>query len=205
MKQRSERKADRGTQFSLLRVTLVALVAVVGVLYAFGRITRPPHKMTSRLACANSLKALYAGLALYLDEYGEYPAPETWCDSLANHLHQLAPEAAEQFRKGHCCPEVGDQKWAYAMNPLANGRSAPDVVLLFESDEGWNAQGGADALAAGRHRGTGCNVLFADGSVRFVGKEAVVQLRWQGGLYDETQPVEPPASAAPSAASGREP
>ncbi len=41
------------------------------------------------------------------------------------------------------------------------------MVLVFESNGGWNSYGGPELLVANRHK-DGCNVLFADGHVSFI-------------------------------------
>jgi prepilin-type processing-associated H-X9-DG protein len=53
------------------------------------------------------------------------------------------------------------------------------VVLLFESRPGWNQSGGPELLTTENHHGKGCNVLFVDGSVRFIKSEELVGLKWQ--------------------------
>jgi len=62
------------------------------------------------------------------------------------------------------------------MNPHADPCCAPDVVLLFESQGGWNLFGGPELMTTERHKG-GC-VLFVDGSVRWIKPEEVIGLKW---------------------------
>ena len=54
-----------------------------------------------------------------------------------------------------------------------------NVVLLFESKQGWNRYGGPELLAPENHRGKGCNILFNSGRVRFVREEEFPKLKWK--------------------------
>jgi prepilin-type processing-associated H-X9-DG protein len=59
-----------------------------------------------------------------------------------------------------------------------------DIVLLFETKGGWNQFGGPEILTFENHKGKGCNVLFNDGSVRFVKPQEVGELNW--GVQEST-------------------
>ena len=56
----------------------------------------------------------------------------------------------------------------YAMNPNCLPNSPPDIVLLFETEGGWNQSGGLELLTTQNYKGKGCNILFNDGHVEFV-------------------------------------
>jgi len=73
------------------------------------------------------------------------------------------------------------------MNPYADPNSAGDVVLLFESEPGWNQHGGPELLTTGNHQGKGCSVLFVDGSVNFVKAEEVSGLQWGDGAMPSSE------------------
>lgn len=85
------------------------------------------------------------------------------------------------------CPEVKEGRCNFAFNKNIAGMKLDDipgdVVLLFESEPGWNQVGGPELLASEAHkRGRGikgCNVAFADGIQRFVKKEDLDTLRWE--------------------------
>ncbi len=75
-------------------------------------------------------------------------------------------------------------QWShYAMNPNATPNSPGDVVLLFETRHGWNQYGGAKILSDENHLQMeglkGSNVLFNDGSVRFVKPKKLGKLKWK--------------------------
>jgi hypothetical protein len=72
-------------------------------------------------------------------------------------------------------------KAGYAMNEgLTDKRTAqvaPNTVLLFVCSLGWNAVGGADAMATTRHP-HGVIVAFANGTIERVPAWQISQLKW---------------------------
>ncbi len=133
---------------------------------------RHPKESARRVGHAANLRLLGVNLRLYADEHGgAYPPPEKWCDVLlewsAGHLRE-ALRYPRGEREG--CP--------YAMNPHAAGCGKPDVVLLFESRPGWNQAGGLELLTVEDHEDEGYNVLFINGTVRFIQADEVVGLNW---------------------------
>lgn len=74
-------------------------------------------------------------------------------------------------------------QWNYfAMNPNAKSNSPPDMVLLFETSHGWNQYGGPELASVKNHLQSlgyqGCNVLFNDGSVRFIRPKNLKKLKF---------------------------
>ena len=67
----------------------------------------------------------------------------------------------------------------YAINPNCEPNSPDDVVLLFDTKGGWNQSGGFELLAPENHKDKGCNILFNDGTVKFVKKKNFDRLRWK--------------------------
>ena len=75
-------------------------------------------------------------------------------------------------------------QWSYyAVNPNAKPNSSPDMVLLFETSHGWNQYGRSELVSVKNHlqylRDEGCNVLFNDGSVKFVKPKNLKKLKWK--------------------------
>lgn len=90
-------------------------------------------------------------------------------------LVEYADVSAESFR----CPGKSEGKCNYAMNRyIENSNMSPDIVLLFETEPGWNQFGGPEILSTGNHRGEGCNILFSDGYAKFVKTEEINSLKW---------------------------
>jgi prepilin-type processing-associated H-X9-DG protein len=63
---------------------------------------------------------------------------------------------------------------------------APGIVLMFETnvsrkereESNVNLSGGRDLISTENHRDYGCNVLFADGHIRFIRKGDIPDLGW---------------------------
>jgi hypothetical protein len=122
---------------------------------------------------AANLEELGKAMTVYSRVHnGRYPASEKWCDALMEEVKDLSPDARRCLR--------GEGQCRYAMNPLADPCSAPDVVLLFDCDAGWNQHGGAEILTMRHQRGKSCNVLFVNGHVEFIEAEKISLLRWEG-------------------------
>ena len=154
-------KSPRGGRSAVRQVLFGTIVGVTIVCtFAAWVLHRSPHPRPGRLACQANLKQLGLGMLLYASDHGDaFPAPEKWCDLLLGSDYGLS---TEMFR----CRRAGAQQCSYAMNPDANPRGNPDTVLLFESGSGWNQAGGPELLTTVYH--DGCNVVFVDGTVRFV-------------------------------------
>jgi prepilin-type processing-associated H-X9-DG protein len=162
----------------ILEGIVVVLAAIVLLLF-FVDSRRPPNRSEQRVACMSNLRDLGLALALYGNENGDlYPPAEQWCDLLARQFSRETGQSPKKFKKTRRCPEVAKDGWGYALNSLARLTGDPNVVLVFESDVGWNGFGGSELLVTGRHRGDGCNVLFVDGHVEFVKTEKLAGLKW---------------------------
>ena len=125
--------------------------------------------------CVNNLKQLGLAVRLYSGDNNDmYPMGTNWCDA-------ILPEAGTP--KIFMCP--GDNSLArsgYAFNAALSGMRdadvAPDTVMIFESDSGWNASGGKELLAKQSRHSKTYVVGFADGSVQQVQEARLSQLRW---------------------------
>ncbi|MBN1391560.1 MAG: DUF4190 domain-containing protein [Sedimentisphaerales bacterium] len=124
-----------------------------------------------RVACSTNMTALGKAMHTYASDYNNiFPTPSNWCDLLIEHTETRK----EQF----LCPAFyGQGRCHYAINPQAEPNSPADVVLLFETNDGWN-QSGLELLTIENHRGEGCNVVFVDGHVEFIRAEDIDKLRW---------------------------
>jgi prepilin-type processing-associated H-X9-DG protein len=132
--------------------------------------------------CGSGLYTVGNALKIYAHDHGgDYPKPEKWCDSLTEHTKV---NDAEFLCRG--VRSKGDtSRCDFAMNPNCGPNSPGDVVLLFETKGGWNQHGGPEILTTENHGGKGCNVLFKDGSVRFVKTEELGKLRWKAEETEE--------------------
>jgi type II secretory pathway pseudopilin PulG len=125
--------------------------------------------------CVNNVKQLGLAVRLYaIDNNDLFPAATNWCDAI-----QPQVGTSKVFQ----CP--GDPtmlRSGYAYNAALSGLRdvdiAPDTVMFFECDSGWNASGGKELmLAQPRHYKTYV-VGLADGSVQQIQEALVSQLRW---------------------------
>jgi hypothetical protein len=103
-------------------------------------------------------------LQMYLaDNDGYFPPADTWADATLEYLKNW---------NVLICPERPDLRLGYALNSALAGQRAPRVtettrhiVVLLESDRGWNATGGPDCLPALPRHGNGDVYGLLDGRV----------------------------------------
>ena len=148
---------------------LINIIIAAGVVGVALLIVQP---IFHRMSCGTNLGGLGAALNIYANDFDDkYPTPEKWCDLLIEH--------AEVTEKSFVCPAAKDGRGHYAINPNCEPNSPPDVVLLFETQGGWNQYGGPDLLTCERHIGKGCCILFNDRHVQFIEKKQLGKLKWK--------------------------
>ena len=133
-----------------------------------------------RMICGTNLFNLGKAMWMYCDDFGDYPAPEKWCDLLLENGNVTE----EMFK----CPGNKKQRCSFAMNPNAKRNAPGDLVVLLETKGGWNQVGGTELLTSDNHQGLGrdgvtrqglgCNVFFNDGHVEFVKAARIGELKW---------------------------
>ena len=130
--------------------------------------------LNDRLICTNNLRELGLAMALYNQDCKEkYPTPKKWCDQLI----QVEYIPKDRF----ICPAANKGTCHFAMNKWVpeNASLVPaDLVILFESKDGWNQCGGPELLTTHYHNKEGCNVLFGAGYVSFIETEEIDELMW---------------------------
>lgn len=186
-------KTSRKSKFSLVRVLVTAFICFT-VLYVFllpaiFNARYPPR--VGQVSCLVNLRNLGVHLAIYADDYrGVYPPSERWCDAIVDPCGSDDHGVRSLLR----CPKAKVGPCNYSMNPNAGPRQARDVVLLFESEPGWNQSGGAELLTTENHQGKGCSVLFTDLHVEFVKTEDLSKLKW---TYADAADANHPAGVTP--------
>jgi len=143
-----------------------------------------------RIRCAGSLKNLWSRLRIRFggtevarsDGPGRrpspYPAARRWCDSLVEAFRWTGSEGliTRPFR----CPSADKGESHYAMNPNCRPDSPAHMVLLFETESGWNQHGGPELFTFDNHDPKGGCVLLNDGTVKFIRTEEELRaLRWE--------------------------
>lgn len=163
---------------ALAIVGMVAPVVLLPIMAILMGILMPALARTRQLAfrmtCGTNLSGLGQAMLTYANDHeGKFPTSAQWCDLLIENTGV----ARESFR----CRGAPEGPCNYAMNRYTEelGIDAPpDMVLLFETQPGWNQVGGASILTTENHANDGCNVLFVDGHVEFVRAADVDRLRW---------------------------
>jgi hypothetical protein len=131
------------------------------------------------------LISIREGFYAYTNDYEDkLPTGQKWCDLLVDE----GALSKDYFR----CPGDSTGPCSYAMNAAAYryetwGKVPRDMVLVFESEPGWNRIGGRADLTTRYHRGRGCMVLFADDTVGFVPTDELSRLRWDCDMANETR------------------
>jgi hypothetical protein len=151
---------------------LLVVTVIIAVLFALLRLlfnfisTQSPRSL-----CAHRLQQFGVILWMYSNDEKQFPPAESWCDALMDDA---------KSKVLYSCPTVEDGNSSFAINPYCEPNSPNDVVLVFESKDGWNQYGGAELLNFDNHRGKGCNILFNNFSVRFIKPEEAGELNWGG-------------------------
>jgi len=144
-----------------------------------------------RIVCANNMSNLTKAMLIYANDNNDmFPTPAKWCDLLVEYQNVskqtfACPAALIKYRSVDQCN--------YAMNKNVEGlgtNAPPDMVLLFETQPGWNQSGGPEILSTDNHQGEGCNVAFVDSHIQFVRIEDLKNLKWTT-MENETSPPEP--------------
>ena len=144
----------------------IFLLIVVIVLPRF------PRASVYQEACRGQIDIINHLLVVYASEHNnKYPPPNNWCDSICQNTKEN-----EYILK---CPAAKDSRSNYAINPNCKPDSPPDMVLVFETKDGWNQQGGPDLLTTENHKEKGSNILFNNGTIRFIRTDELQTLKWK--------------------------
>lgn len=180
--------AEQAHQNSLKsKITIIVLVLTAGAIIAgilFKREGKNSPKVISRTNCAVNMKGLGTAFLRHAFQNDNTLMNDNWCDVLvsmdAGNVGNLVCS-----RSG----AVPGKECSYALNIAAAGKDfsklPSDLVLLFESRNGWNLIGGKELLNFDNHDGQGFSVLFLDGSSRFVDKKDVDELRWTFEVWEQ--------------------
>jgi hypothetical protein len=121
------------------------------------------HQMPSRMYCSTNMAGLGKAMMIYVNNFDGYPTPEKWCDLLIEHC-EVTP-------KSFLCKEANEGPCNYAINKYITNFGAtddPNIVVLFETNPGWNQVGGPEILTLENHKGKGFNVVFLDTHTDFI-------------------------------------
>jgi len=125
--------------------------------------------------CINNEKQLALAVRIYSDDHtNRFPQAASWCDAITNELGST---------KIFICPAShSDSRSDYAFNVKLSGLDEnevnPSTVMLFETDAGWNANGGPELMIGKPRHARMFVVALADGSVQQVRESQLDTLRW---------------------------
>jgi hypothetical protein len=126
--------------------------------------------------CINHEQQLALAIMIYSGyNTNHFPPAATWCDAIKSSV------ATNAFK----CPTADSTAQCdYAFNAALSGMDQADVnpqtVMLFESNGGWDAHGGAELMAnpARHEHGRISVVTLANGNVMEVRQYQLKTLRW---------------------------
>lgn len=133
------------------------------------------HDKAREINCVSNEKQLALAVKMYSDDHtNSFPSAATWCDAIKNYAG-----SENVFR----CPGANpDSQCDYAFNSKLDGIDAskvnPQTVEIFESDGGWNANGGPELMIGKSRHARMFVVAFADGSVQQLRETQLKTLRW---------------------------
>jgi prepilin-type processing-associated H-X9-DG protein len=128
------------------------------------------------IACVNNLKELSVAVRIYSSDHkDQFPPAATWCDAILS-------DAGDSEKLFQCPAGDHSKRSNYAFNAKLGGKDekdiAPNTVLFFETDGGWNASGGPELMLKQPRHGKTYVVAFADGSVQQLPASGLAALRW---------------------------
>jgi prepilin-type processing-associated H-X9-DG protein len=170
--ERPKRKIPLGATVAI--VSVMAVVLYVCLFHVVPYRNRQLHSDDS--ACRTNLNCLGKAILVWNTDSDEYPPADRWCDILKENDYAR--------KQDYRCPGDKVGPCSYAMNKyvveLGMGMGTPtDLLLLFESEPGWNRVGGPEVLTTKYHGGKGCHVLFCDFHVEFVPSNKLELLKWK--------------------------
>ncbi len=195
------REKFTGSGFIFLGVVLTTFVSDIWWAETCG-----PMSSAAVMVCGHNLTKLGRAIFSYANQHqGRYPDPNRWCDLLGKHTdvkaeHFLCPGVRLQWKRQVLpWPVPRKARCYYAMNRNCDPSSPADMVLLFETKGGSNQFGGPEILTTENHENKGCNILFADGTSKFVKTEQLGQLKWKvqenGGEPEKSNSADYPRPA----------
>jgi hypothetical protein len=127
------------------------------------------------ISCVNNEKQLALAIRIYSsDNKDQFPPDATWCDAI-----NQAVGSEKVFK---CNAANSSSRCDYAFNAKLSGldinKVNPQTVLIFESDGGWNANGGPELMISKSRHARMFVVAFADGSVQQLRESQLGTLRW---------------------------
>lgn len=126
--------------------------------------------------CVNNEKILAQAVLVYADNHNKrFPHAASWCDDIKANVGVEKVFQCPAVRTGNRCDYAFNAK----LDGMDESKIAPTTVLIFESDGGWNANGGAELMIGQSRHARRFVVAFADGSVQQLTQSQLGTLRWE--------------------------
>jgi hypothetical protein len=163
-----------GFGFALTAIILSVIILLIMPAMLLPALARAKLKAQA-ITCLYNEKQLATAALIYANKHGnQLPHAATWCDDIRPFV------TSEKVFK---CPSAdANGRCDYAFNVKLNGLNEstvnPATVMIFESDGGWNANGGPELMIGKSRHERIFMVAFADDSVQQLPESQLGTLRW---------------------------
>jgi hypothetical protein len=169
-------KCYRGVTFTAMSLMFV----VVWLIVIHPALNKAMH-LHNRITCVLNIRDIELMLSMYAnDNEGYLPDKENWCDLILPYKGEL--EGKNNIFK---CPNdpLGPSSYApcsYALNSAVSGRKFEDLpdnmVIVFESQSGWNLSGGKELINFRNHpMHDTCSILTQNGVKQALSAEEIAK------------------------------
>lgn len=125
--------------------------------------------------CVSNEKQLALAVRIYEgDHTNQLPPSATWCDAIKTDVGSERPFKCPAADPASQC----DYAFNAALGGMDESKVDPSTVMIFESNGGWNANGGPELMVFRHERDRKSVVAFADGSVQEIRQSQLSTLRW---------------------------
>jgi hypothetical protein len=125
--------------------------------------------------CVNNEKQLALAIRIYSgDNKDQFPPAVTWCDAIKTYAGNEKVFKCPAANAGSRCDYAFNSK----LDGMDESKINPQTVMIFESDGGWNANGGSEMMIGKPRHARMFAVAFADGSVHQLPETQLATLRW---------------------------
>lgn len=177
---RRKNKPLKGTKLAIAGITISIASLLILIAY-YNIVARKIYEPMEKInACRKNMSTLRDALKAYTNKHdGRIPASQ-WCDELIT-KESVLPET-------FICPtsHAKTGQSSYALNKNIVGMKLEDiprdVVLLFETQPGWNQVGGPELFTTENHQvtwGKYGDVICIRGRAKNLPEEEIYKLRWK--------------------------
>lgn len=174
---RPQEFSGKGLAAAGIVVSVIALIfGTIGLISALKYFPEAKEQAFSMVS-QNNVRELCQAISAYSQDYdGKFPPAATWCDATKKYASNDSI---------YIDPAALTKRSGYGFNSALGGISESDVaspaetVMIFESDNGWNANGGPEAMIRTPRYDKGFDIGYVDRHVSLVGESDVSKLIWK--------------------------